>query len=104
VVTHLREGLLESPPYNFDTGRLVARQLEAVEAFRGSEQGHPAARHDALFDGGPGRVEGVLDARLPFLHLRLRGGTYFDDGHAPRQLREALLELLFIIVRRRLLD
>src|SRR5689334_9901734 len=70
VLDDLPDWLLESPPYDVDTGRLVAQQLEAVEAFRGAEKGHPAAGHDAFLDGRPGRVESVLDARLPFLHLR----------------------------------
>jgi len=41
----------------------------------------------------------VLDAVLLLLELHLGGCTDLDDGHAAGQLREALLELLAVVVR-----
>jgi hypothetical protein len=49
-------------------------------------------------------VHGVLDARLLFLHLGLGRRTDLDDGHAADQLGEPLLQLLAVVVRRRVLD
>ena len=63
-----------------------------------------AAGDDALFDGRAGGVQGVLDAGLLLLHLRLGRGTDVDLGHATGQLREALLELLGVVVRLGVLD
>jgi hypothetical protein len=63
-----------------------------------------AARDDALFDGGAGRVQRVLDAGLLLLHLGFGGGADVDHGHAAGELRLALLELLLVVVRRGLLD
>src|SRR5207249_3849345 len=65
---------------------------------------HPATGHDALLDGGLGRLHGVLDAVLLLLELDLRGRPDLDDGHAAGQLGQALLQLLPVIVRVGLLD
>jgi hypothetical protein len=43
-------------------------------------------------------VQGVLDAGLLLLHLDLGRGTDVDDGDAARELGEALLELLAVVV------
>ena len=63
-----------------------------------------AAGHDALFDGGPGGRQGVLDAVLLLLELDLGGGADPDDGHAAGQLGQALLELLAVPVGVGVLD
>src|SRR3712207_7798107 len=55
-----------------------------------------AARHDALLEGRAGGLQRVLDAVLLLLHLRLGGRADLHDGHAARQLREALLELFAV--------
>src|SRR6185295_4690269 len=70
----------------------------------GAEQRHAAAGDDAALDRRAGRVERVLDARLLLLALGLGGRADLDDGDAARELREPLLELLAVVVRRRLLD
>ena len=69
-----------------------------------AEQRDAAARDDALFDCCTRGVERILDARLLLLHLRLGGRADLDDGNAADELREALLELLAIVVARGLLD
>ena len=49
-------------------------------------------------------VDGVLDAVLLLLQLHLGCGADLDDGHTTGQLREALLELLTVVVRVGVLD
>ena len=51
-----------------------------------------------------GRVHRVLDARLLLLHLGFGGRTDLDDRDAADQLRQPLLQLLAVVVRRRVLD
>ena len=63
-----------------------------------------AAGQNALLDGRAGRVERVLDARLLFFHLDLGRRAHVDLGDAARQLGEALLELLAVVVGRGVLD
>src|SRR4051812_28097923 len=46
----------------------------------------------------------VLDAGLLLLHLGLGSRADLDDGHAANELREALLQLLAIVVARGVLD
>src|SRR5699024_624574 len=41
---------------------------------------------------------GVLDAVLALLELHLGRGTGLDDGHAARELRQTLLQLLTVVV------
>src|SRR5207245_11704075 len=49
-------------------------------------------------------VERVLGARLLLLHRRLGRGADLDDRHPAGQLGQPLLQLLAVVVRRRLLD
>ncbi|MCY1305009.1 hypothetical protein D9M69_620400 [compost metagenome] len=69
-----------------------------------AQQRDAAARYDAFLDRGPRGVQGVLDARLLFLHFDLRGGANPDHCHAPRQLGDPLLQLLLVVVAGRLVD
>src|SRR6185436_19463820 len=69
-----------------------------------TDERHAAAGDDALFDRRTRRVERVFDARLLLLHLGLGRSADLDDRDAADELREALLELLAIVVRRRRLD
>ena len=76
----------------------------ASTAADGAQQRDTAAGDDALFDGRLGGVHGVLDAGLLLLHLGLGRGTDVDDGDTADELREALLELLAVVVGGGLLD
>src|SRR5690606_15223403 len=69
-----------------------------------TKQGHATAGDDALFDGGPGGGDGILDAVLLLLQLHLGGGADLDDYDTTGQLGETLLELLTIPVRVGVLD
>jgi hypothetical protein len=44
-------------------------------------------------------VHGVVDAALAFLHLNLGGATDANHRDATRELREAFLQLLAVVVR-----
>jgi hypothetical protein len=79
-------------------------ELELVERGLGTDEGDAAAGDDAFFHGRAGGVQGVFDAGLLLLHLGLGGGTDVDDGHAASELREALLELLAVVVAGGLFD
>ena len=75
-----------------------------VERRDRAQQRDAAARDDALFDRGLGRVHRVLDAGLLLLHLGLGGRADLDHRHAADQLGQPLLELLAVVVGGRLLD
>ena len=62
------------------------------------QQGDAATGDDALFDGGTGGRQRVLDAVLLLLELHLGGGADLDDGDAAGQLGQPLLELLAVPV------
>jgi len=79
-------------------------ELERVERFARADERDAAAGDDPLFDGRARGVERILDARLLLLHLGLGVGADFDDRNAARELRETLLELLFVVVARRRFD
>ena len=68
------------------------------------QQGHAAAGHDALLDGGLGGLHGVLDAVLLLLQLDLGGRADLDDRHAAGELGQPLLQLLAVVVGVGLLD
>ena len=70
----------------------------------GAQQRDAAARHDAFLDGRAGRVQRVVDAVLALLHLDLGRAADLDDRDAAGQLGQALLQLLAVVVRGRLLD
>src|SRR6185503_14243202 len=81
---------------------VIERQL--VERRDAANERNTAAGDNALFDSRAGRVHRVLDARLLLLHLDLGRRADADHRDAADQLREALLQLLAIVVRRGLLD
>jgi hypothetical protein len=58
----------------------------------------PPPGDDAFLDRGAGGVQRVVDAGLLLLHLDLGRGADLDDGHAAGQLRQALLQLLAVVV------
>src|SRR4051794_40538913 len=105
VLGDLTERLLERAEHDARAGALVI-VLERVGVDRGGglQQRDAATGHDALLERRAGRLEGVLDAVLLLLHLRLGGRADLHDGHAARQLGEALLELLAVEVGVGVLD
>ena len=87
-----------------DAELLLVVDLELVERRLRADERDAAAGDDAFFDGRAGRVERVFDAGLLLLHLGLGGRADLDDRDAADELREALLELLAIVVARGVLD
>src|SRR5256886_8046676 len=69
-----------------------------------SQQRYAAARHDALLDRGAGGMQRVFDPGLLLLHFSLGGRAHIDHRDAARQLRQPLLQLLLVVIRRGLLD
>src|SRR5439155_8158856 len=91
-------------PHDLQPDELVAGELQTVERLGAAQQRDAAAGHDAFFDRRLRRVHRILDARLLFLHLGLGGRANLDDRDAAHELRQPLLQLLAVVVRRRVLD
>jgi putative effector of murein hydrolase LrgA (UPF0299 family) len=105
VERDLTEWLLERPAHDEPACLLVVgAAAHLVDGRLGTEQGHATAGEDSLFHGGPGRLDGVLDAVLLLLQLDLGGGADLDDGDAAGELGEPLLELLAVPVGVGVLD
>src|SRR6266567_1929472 len=97
--------LLERAADDLDAGLLVGIAApDLLEGLPAPQERDAAARHDALLDRGAGRVQRVLDPGLLLLHFGLGGCAHIDHRDAARQLREPLLQLLLVIIRRGLLD
>src|SRR5450755_3889732 len=105
VLRDLPQRLLERAHNDLGSGLLV-RLLDRVDLDRRlrGQQRDAATRNDALLEGGPGRLQRVLDAVLLLLHLRLGGRPDLDHGDSARELGQTLLELLAIEVRVGVLD
>src|SRR5262249_47221961 len=104
VLNDLAEGLLDRAADDRDTEALLLGELERVERALRADERDAAAGDDAFLDRRAGGVEGVFDAGLLFLHLGLGRSADLDDRNAADELREALLELLTVVVRRGGLD
>lgn len=73
--------------------------LDAVKAVGGSlEESGTTTGEDTLLDGSAGGVQGVNDTVLLLTDLNLGGATDLDDGDTTRELGEALLELLLLVL------
>src|SRR5213592_1336589 len=96
---------LERAADDLDAGLLVVIAApDLVERLLAPQERNAAARHDALLDRGAGRMQRVLDPGLLLLHFGLGGRAHVDHGDAARELREPLLQLLLVVIRRGLLD
>ena len=85
-------------------GLVVVLALQALERLGRVEQRSAAARDDAFLDRGAGRVERVVDAVLALLHLDLGRAADLDHRNAAGELGQPLLQLLTVVVGRRVLD
>lgn len=73
--------------------------LEVLESVDGGlDEGSTTAREDALLNGSAGGVERIHEAVLLLANLHLGGATDLDDGNTARELGEALLELLLLVL------
>ena len=85
---------------------LVADQgvVDLLDGGDDADQGRAAAGDDPLVGRRSGGVEGVLDPGLDFLHLGLGRRAHADEGDAAGDLRQALLELLLVVLALGLVD
>src|SRR4051812_19286609 len=104
VLRDLAERLLERAKDDAGAGALVIVVGIGVDGAGRAQERDAAAGNDAFLERRAGRLEGVLDAVLLLLHLRLGGRADLHDGDAAGELGEALLELLAIEVRVGVLD
>src|SRR5205823_442700 len=104
VLDDLADRLFDGSADDGDAELLLLGNLELLESLLSANERDAAARHDALFHGRAGRVKGVFDAGLLLLHLGLRRRADLHDRDAADELREALLELLAIVVGGRVVD
>src|SRR5262245_3551462 len=86
------------PDHDVVPDLLVVAEALRLQPVGCEEQGHTAAREDALLIGCPGRVHGVLDAGLLLLHLALGRPADVDLGHPAGQLGDPLRQLLPVVV------
>ena len=101
----LAQRLLDRARQDADArGLVLVRAVDLVERLLRTDQRHAAARHHAFLDGRTGRVQRVFDAGLLLLHLDLGRGADLDHGDAAGELRNALLQLLLVVVGGGLLD
>ena len=97
--------MLECPVQDLDTDLLVFTiELQVGERSLRTEQRNTTTRDDTLFDRRTRSMQGILDESLLLFHLGLGRGTHVDDRNTTGELREALLELLTVVVRRALVD
>ena len=73
-------------------------RLDRFERPQCPQQRHAAARQDAFLDRCTRRIQRVVDAVLLLLDLDLGRAADSDHRDAARELRQALLQLLSIIV------
>src|SRR6185437_13244992 len=103
----LAKRLLERADDDLRTRLLVALEVGeelVLDGIRRVDERDAAAGDLTLLECRASGLESVLDAVLLLLHLRLGRRADLDDGHAARQLREALLELLAVEVGVGVLD
>ena len=90
---------------DLDTDLLVLTvELQVGERCLRTEQRNTTTRDDTLFDRRTRGVQRILDESLLLFHLGLGRGTHVDDRNTTGELREPLLELLTVVVRRALVD
>src|SRR6185312_16414085 len=78
--------------------------LQLADRGQCAHQRHAAAGHHAFLDRRTRGVQGIFDARLLFLHLDFGRRTDLDHRHAARQLGDAFLQLLAVVVGGGFLD
>src|SRR5262249_27151930 len=96
--------LLQSALHQVHAGLLVGIGTLGGERRGRAQQGDAAARDDTLFHGRAGRVQGVVDTVLLFLHFDFGGAADLDHRNTAGELGQAFLQLLLVVVRGGFLD
>src|SRR5439155_13670439 len=105
VVGKLARRLLDGAAHNRYADFLVSFEVfNAIQRFLGAQQRDTATRDDAFLDSRTRGVQRIFDARLFLFHLGLGRSADVDDCNAAREFRQALLELLTIVIAGRLLN
>src|SRR5690606_38747402 len=105
VFRDLTDRSLQGAADDVDAGVLIGVvALQTVQHLGGLQQGHAAARDDAFIGSGAGRVQGVVDAVLLFLHFDFGRAADAQDGDAAGQLGQTLLQFFLVVVRGGVLD
>src|SRR3989442_11505444 len=78
--------------------------LQLVQGLAGTQQSDTTSGENAFLNRGPGRMHGIVDPILAFLHLDLSGAADADHGNPARKLCQPLLQLFTIVVGGGLLD
>src|SRR5262249_13013619 len=106
VADDLAQRLFKSALHDGGADSFVARErlLQSFDTRDRANQRYATAGNDALFDSCARRVHRVLNASFLLLHLGLGSGTDLDHRNSADELRQALLELLAIVVAGGLLD
>src|SRR6266536_118504 len=95
----------ERLPDDIDASPLIiVLGFQSAEGLYCSQQRHSTTGKDAFLDRRAGRVHRVVDPIFALLDLDLGRAADADHRDAARELGEPLLELLAIVIRRRLLD
>src|SRR5690606_5393229 len=71
---------------------------DLAQGARCAKEGNAAASDDAFLNGRAGGVKRIVNAVLALLDLDFGGAADADDGHAAREFRQPLLQLLAVVV------
>ena len=105
VLGDLTDRRFERLQHDADAGLLVGvLALELGDRDLGAQERNAAAGDDAFLDRRAGGVERVVDAVLLLLDLDLGRAADADHRDAAGELGQPLLQLLLVVVGRRLLD
>src|SRR5579863_1014436 len=105
VLRDLADRRFQRLEHDVDAGLYVGVfVMDTADGLLGAKQRHAAARYDALLHGRASGVEGVLNAILFLLDLDLGRAADADHRDPARELGQALLKLLAVIVGGGLLD
>ena len=82
--------------------RIICRYL--AKDFLGPYQRNSSSGYDTFFNGSARRMQRVVHEVFLFLHLNFTGCTNIDHGNTTAQLSQTFLELLAIVITRRLFN
>ena len=77
---------------------LVPFEVEFLHSLLAAEQGDAPSRHDSFGERRLRGAAGILDERLPLLHLGFRGCANVDLSHAASQFGQSLLQFLTVVI------
>src|SRR5581483_5984035 len=86
------------------TGCLIATEIQVVQGGDSGHQRGTATRDNTLFDSGASGGKRILHAMFLLFQLDFGGSTDFDHAHATGKFRQALLQLLAVIIAGGLVD